>query len=85
MDLKSLRRFRRLEKDMLRTEKAYVHDLMEVMDFKGEADVAAMEEKQKGFEDAIKEFKVALYGDENKGWKAPGDSPRSFFNVLTPS
>ncbi|WP_159435151.1 hypothetical protein [Aedoeadaptatus urinae] len=52
---------------MLRTEKAYVHDLMEVMDFKGEADMAAMEEKQKGFEDAIKEFKVALYGDENKG------------------
>ena len=52
---------------MLRTEKAYVHDLMEVMDFKGEADVAAMEEKQKGFEEAIKEFKAALYGDENNG------------------
>lgn len=72
MDRDSLRRFRRLEKDMLRTEKAYVHDLMEVMDFKGEADVAAMEEKQKGFEEAIKEFKAALYGDENNGWKAPG-------------
>lgn len=61
-----MRRFRRLEKDMLRTEKAYVHDLMEVMDFKGEADVAAMEEKQKQFEEAIEGFKAALWGEENK-------------------
>ena len=68
MDRDSLRRFRRLEKDMLRTEKAYVHDLMEVMDFKGEADVAAMEEKQKQFEEAIEGFKVALWGEENKRW-----------------
>lgn len=66
MDRDSLRRFRRLEKDMLRTEKAYVHDLMEVMDFKGEADVAAMEEKQKQFEEAIEGFKAALWGEENK-------------------
>lgn len=51
---------------MLRTEKAYVHDLMESMDFKGEADVAAMEEKQKQFEKAIEGFKAALRGEENK-------------------
>ena len=51
---------------MLRTEKAYVHDLMEAMDFKGEADVAAMEEKQKQFEEAIEGFKTALWGEENK-------------------
>lgn len=68
MDRDSLRRFRRLEKDMLRTEKAYVHDLMEVMDFKGEADVAAMEEKQKQFEEVIEGFKAALRGEENKRW-----------------
>lgn len=68
MDLKSLRHYRRLEKDILRTEKAYVHDLMEAMDFKGEADVAAMEEKQKQFEEAIEGFKVALWGEENKRW-----------------
>ena len=66
MDLKSLRHYRRLEKDMLRTEKAYVHDLMEAMDFKGDADVAAMEEKQKQFEEAIEGFKAALRGEENK-------------------
>lgn len=54
---------------MLRTEKAYVHDLMEAMDFKGEVDVAAMvaamEEKQKQFEEAIDGFKAALRGEEN--------------------
>ena len=54
---------------MLRTEKAYVHDLMEAMDFKGEADVAAMEEKQKQFEKAIEGFKAALWGEENKRGK----------------
>ena len=59
MDRDSLRRFRRLEKDILRTEKAYVHDLMEVMDFKGEAE----------FEEAIEGFKAALRGEENKRWE----------------
>jgi len=57
----SLRAFRRLEKDMLRTEKAYVQVLMKAMDEKEAADLRALEKRQSEFEAAIREFKAALY------------------------
>ena len=79
MDRESLSYFRRLEKDMLRAEKAYVHDLMETMELKGNPDVAAMEERQKGFEEAIQGFKAVLDGEENKQWKVLRDRPLDFF------
>lgn len=61
MESGSLRAFRRLEKDMLRTEKAYVQVLMKAMDEKEAADLRALEARQSEFEAAIREFKVALY------------------------
>lgn len=61
MELGSLRAFRRLEKDMLRTEKAYVQVLMKAMDEKEAADLRALEARQSEFEAAIREFKAALY------------------------
>lgn len=61
MESGSLRAFRRLEKDMLRTEKAYVQVLMKAMDEKEAADLRALEAKQSEFEAAIREFKAALY------------------------
>lgn len=60
MESGSLRAFRRLEKDMLRTEKAYVQVLMKAMDEKEAADLRALEAKQSEFEAAIREFKAAL-------------------------
>lgn len=61
MEPGSLRAFRRLEKDMLRTEKAYVQVLMNAMDEKEAADLCALEKRQSEFEAAIREFKAALY------------------------
>lgn len=61
MEPGSLRAFRRLEKDMLRTEKAYVQALMKAMDEKEAADLRALEASQSEFEAAIREFKAALY------------------------
>ena len=61
MESGSLRAFRRLEKDMLRTEKAYVQVLMKAMDEKEAADLRALEASQSKFEAAIREFKAALY------------------------
>lgn len=61
MESGSLRAFRRLEKDMLRTEKAYVQVLMKAMDEKEAADLRALEARQSEFEAAIREFKAALY------------------------
>lgn len=61
MEPGSLRAFRRLEKDMLRTEKAYVQVLMKAMDEKEAADLGALEARQSEFEAAIREFKAALY------------------------
>ena len=61
MESGSLRDFRRLEKDMLRTEKAYVQVLMKAMDEKEAADLRALEARQSEFEAAIREFKAALY------------------------
>ena len=61
MEPGSLRAFRRLEKDMLRTEKAYVQVLMKAMDEKEAADLRALEKRQSAFEAAIREFKAALY------------------------
>lgn len=61
MESGSLRAFRRLEKDMLRTEKAYVQVLMKAMDEKEAADLRALEKRQSEFEAAIREFKAALY------------------------
>lgn len=61
MESGSLRAFRRLEKDMLRTEKAYVQMLMKAMDEKEAADLRALEARQSEFEAAIREFKAALY------------------------
>lgn len=61
MEPGSLRAFRRLEKDMLRTEKAYVQVLMKAMDEKEAADLRALEASQSEFEAAIREFKAALY------------------------
>lgn len=61
MESGSLRAFRRLEKDMLRTEKAYVQALMKAMDEKEAADLRALEASQSEFEAAIREFKAALY------------------------
>ena len=61
MESGSLRAFRRLEKDMLRTEKAYVQALMKAMDEKEAADLRALEARQSEFEAAIREFKAALY------------------------
>lgn len=61
MEPGSLRAFRRLEKDMLRTEKAYVQALMNAMDEKEAADLRALEASQSEFEAAIREFKAALY------------------------
>ncbi|MBS6525341.1 MAG: hypothetical protein KH322_04925 [Peptoniphilaceae bacterium] len=61
MEPGSLRAFRRLEKDMLRTEKAYVQVLMKAMDEKEAADLRALEKRQSEFEAAIREFKAALY------------------------
>ncbi len=61
MESGSLRAFRRLEKDMLRTEKAYVQVLMKAMDEKEAADLRALEARQSKFEAAIREFKAALY------------------------
>lgn len=61
MESGSLRAFRRLEKDMLRTEKAYVQVLMKAMDEKEAADLRALEASQSEFEAAIREFKAALY------------------------
>lgn len=61
MEPGSLRAFRRLEKDMLRTEKAYVQVLMKAMDEKEAADLRALEARQSEFEAAIREFKAALY------------------------
>lgn len=61
MESGSLRAFRRLEKDMLRTEKAYVQVLMKAMDEKEAADLRALEASQSEFEAAIREFRAALY------------------------
>lgn len=61
MEAGSIRAFRRLEKDMLRTEKAYVQVLMKAMDEKEAADLRALEASQSEFEAAIREFKAALY------------------------
>ena len=61
MESGSLRAFRRLEKDMLRTEKAYVQALKKAMDEKEAADLGALEARQSEFEAAIREFKAALY------------------------
>ncbi|MFR6436491.1 MAG: hypothetical protein ACLUOC_01125 [Peptoniphilaceae bacterium] len=61
MEPGSLRAFRRLEKDMLRTEKAYVQVLMKAMDEKEAADLCALEKRQSEFKAAIREFKAALY------------------------
>lgn len=61
MESGSLRAFRRLQKDMLRTEKAYVQVLMKAMDEKEAADIGALEASQSEFEAAIREFKAALY------------------------
>ena len=61
MESGSLRAFRRLEKDMLRTERAYVQVLMKAMDEKEAADLRALEASQSEFEAAIREFKAALY------------------------
>ena len=61
MEAGSIRAFRRLEKDMLRTEKAYVQVLMKAMDEKEAADLRALEKRQSEFEAAIREFKAALY------------------------
>lgn len=61
MESGSLRAFRRLQKDMLRTEKAYVQALMNAMDEKEAADIGALEARQSEFEAAIREFKAALY------------------------
>lgn len=61
MESGSLRAFRRLEKDMLRTEKAYVQMLMKAMDEKEAVDLRALEARQSEFEAAIREFKAALY------------------------
>ena len=61
MEAGSIRAFRRLEKDMLRTEKAYVQVLMKAMDEKEAADLRALEARQSEFEAAIREFKAALY------------------------
>ena len=61
MEAGSIRAFRRLEKDMLRTEKAYVQALMKAMDEKEAADLRALEASQSEFEAAIREFKAALY------------------------
>ncbi|MEJ8786606.1 hypothetical protein [Peptoniphilus sp. HCN-40583] len=59
MDRESLRTFRRLQKDMLRTEKAYVRALMKALDEKN-VDLAALQGLQDRFEAAIGEFKDAL-------------------------
>lgn len=61
MEPGSLRAFRRLQKDMLRTEKAYVQALKKAMDEKEAADLGALEARQSEFEAAIREFKAALY------------------------
>lgn len=61
MEPGSLRAFRRLQKDMLRTEKAYVQALTKAMDEKEAADLGALEARQSEFEGAIREFKAALY------------------------
>lgn len=59
MDRESLRTFRRLQKDMLRTEKAYVRALMKALDEKN-VDLSALQGLQDRFESAIGEFKDAL-------------------------
>lgn len=59
MDRESLRTFRRLQKDMLRTEKAYVRALMKALDEKN-VDLSALQGLQDRFEAAIGEFKDAL-------------------------
>lgn len=59
MDRESLRTFRRLQKDMLRTEKAYVRALMKALDEKN-VDLSALQGLQDRFEAAIREFKDAL-------------------------
>lgn len=60
MERDSLRAFRRLQKDMLRTEKAYVCGLIKAMDEKEDEDLRALEADQSRFEAAIREFKDAL-------------------------
>ena len=60
MEPDSLRAFRRLQKDMLRTEKAYIRALTKAMDEKEAADLCALEADQSRFEAAIREFKGAL-------------------------
>lgn len=59
MDRESLRTFRRLQKDMLRTEKAYVRALTKALDEKN-VDLSALQGLQDRFEAAIGEFKDAL-------------------------
>lgn len=59
MDRESLRTFRRLQKDMLRTEKTYVRALMKALDEKN-VDLSALQGLQDRFEAAIGEFKDAL-------------------------
>lgn len=59
MDRESLRTFRRLQKDMLRTEKAYVRALTKALDEKN-VDLSALQGLQDRFESAIGEFKDAL-------------------------
>ena len=59
MDRESLRTFRRLQKDMLRTEKAYVRALTKALDEKN-VDLSALQGLQNRFEAAIREFKDAL-------------------------
>ena len=59
MDRESLRTFRRLQKDMLRTEKAYVRALTKALDEKN-VDLSALQGLQDRFEAAIREFKDAL-------------------------
>ena len=59
MDRESLRTFRRLQKDMLRTEKAYVRALTKALEEKN-VDLSALQGLQYRFEAAIGEFKDAL-------------------------
>lgn len=60
MERDSLRAFRRLQKDMLRTEKAYIRALTKAMEEKEAADLRALDADQSRFEAAIREFKDAL-------------------------
>ncbi|MDY3118292.1 MAG: hypothetical protein SOW18_02000 [Peptoniphilus sp.] len=60
MDPRSIRDYRRLERDMVRAERAYVRALMEALDKKNGSDLRHLEEIQSRFEKAIEEFKIAI-------------------------